>query len=349
MINKNIIFSLLLILSLYSCEEEPGPRPTLQLGAAPMITSPAGGTTFALLEADAENLLTTFEWTAADFGYQAAVTYTLQIDAAGSNFADPVTLLSANSLSSDNLSVGKLNNILLSKGLPFGFDNELEIRICASVSNDLEPLCSDAVAIKVNPYAAVIVYPKLTVPGDYQGWAPEDETYAVYSRKSDDIYEGYIYFEPDTAFYKYAQGLSWTVNWGDNELDGVLDPNGIDNNIYTDAGPGMYLLTCDLNTLMHARQITNWGVHGDATPGGWDTDMDMTWDDSRSVLTITTDLSTGAIKFRANDSDAINFGDDFTNGTLETDGAEIPITEAGNYTIDLLITVADYTYTLTKN
>ena len=108
-------------------------------------------------------------------------------------------------------------------------------------------------------------------------------------------------------------------------------------------------INCNLNDLTHSNQITHWGVHGSATAGGWDTDTDFEWDADRNLLTVTMDLTAGAIKFRANDTNDINFGDDFANGTLEYDGEDIMIAEDGNYTIALIINVADYIYEITKN
>ncbi|RMG78973.1 MAG: SusF/SusE family outer membrane protein [Bacteroidetes bacterium] len=344
------IFTGILCAALFlgSCEDvalDPVVNPT----TAPTLTSPSAGSVFTLDESQSGASVATFEWTAADFGYSAGITYTLELDLAGNDFADAVTIGVTNRTAFSDLTVGKLNNILLAKGLPFGFENELEIRVCASVSDLVETLCSELVPIKINPYQAEVVYPFLTIPGSYQNWDPADTTHAIYSRKSDGVYEGFIYFGIDDALFKFAQGLSWDTNWGDIEPDGVLDAGGIGNDIPIPDGAGMYFIRCDLNTLTYTVTKTDWGVVGDATPGGWDTDTDLTWDDARQVLTLTTDLSVGEIKFRANDAWDFNFGDDFNNGTLEPDGANIPVTEAGNYTIDLYLTVPDYYYTMTKN
>ena len=72
-------------------------------------------------------------------------------------------------------------------------------------------------------------------------------------------------------------------------------------------------------------------------------------DPGTGIASITLDLGVGEIKFRANDDWAINFGDTDANGSLEYDGDNIQITEAGNYTVELLVNVADYTYKVTKN
>ena len=350
---KKYILSILAIAVLFTACKEKENDPVINLGAAPVLMSPSAGILFTLDETMADELLPVVVWTAADFGYEAGISYSLEIDAAGNNFADAITLGTTTKLLLDNLTQGKLNNILLAKGLPFGFDNELEIRVCAKVSDLVDELCSEAVAIKVNPYQAEVVYPKLTVPGDYQlpdAWSPADENYAVFSRRSDEIYDGYIYFGIDSAVYKFAQGLSWDLNWGDYDpIDWALDFADVGNDIPISDGKGVYFLTCDLNTLTHAQMKTDWGVLGSATAGGTSTDVDLIWDETKLALTTSLDLTVGNIRFRANDSDDLNFGDNFANGTLENDGDDIAIAEAGNYTIDLYVTVSDYYFELTKN
>ncbi len=348
MLNKNIILVLAMALSFFACEEKTF-DPTVNPNTPPTLVTPSAGASFVLVEGDIDNQLSAFEWTEADFGYQAAVTYTLEFDVAGNNFENPTTLGSGIELSQDDVTVGQMNNILNAQGYPANVENALEIRVCASVSDEVATLCSEAIIITVNPFAAEVDYAFLTVPGDYQGWDPADESTAIYSRSGNEIYSGYIYFPMDEAMYKFAKDLGWDTNWGDDGNDGTLNLGGVDNNMTIEEGAGMYLLTADLNALTHSNMKTNWGVIGDATPGGWDADTDFEWDADREVLTVTLDLEVGNIKFRANDAWDLNYGDDFTNGTLEQEGADIPIESAGNYTIDLILNAADYSYTLTKN
>ena len=350
---KKNILSILTIAVLFTACKEKENDPVINLGAVPILTSPTAGTLFTLDETMAAELLPGAVWTAADFGYQAGITYTIEIDEIGKDFAEAITLGSTTELSLGELTVGKLNNILLAKGLPFGFENELELRICAKVSDLVDELCSAPVAITVNPYQAEVVYPKLTVPGDYQlptAWDPADENYAVYSRKSDEVYEGYIYFSVEEAVYKFVKGGSWDLNWGDYDpIDWALDFGDVGNDIPISGGSGVYFLVCDLNALIHSQLKTDWGVLGSATAGGSSDDVDLTWDEAKGALTVTLDLSAGNIRFRANDSDDLNFGDNFANGTLENDGDDIAIAEAGNYTIDVYLNVSDYYFEITKN
>lgn len=87
-----------------------------------------------------------------------------------------------------------------------------------------------------------------------------------------------------------------------------------------------------------------------ATPDGWNSDQDMTYDATENKWTITLSLIGGEMKFRANDDWAINFGDDGGNASLEYNGANIAIASYGNYTITLhLHEAGKYTYGKMKN
>ncbi|MEY3050751.1 MAG: hypothetical protein RLY31_536 [Bacteroidota bacterium] len=330
---------------LIGCQEETL-DPIVRLGGAPTLTAPSDNGSYVLAEADAAEVFAVFSWTPADFGFQAAISYTLEMDQAGNDFAAAVTLGVTNGLSLEDVTVEKVNNILLAKELEGGVATPTQIRVRAKVSNDVQELVSAPLTMVVTPYESVVDYPKLQVPGNYQGWDPSNESTVIHSLRSDGMYEGFLFFSTAGTEYKFTQGYSWDVNWGDDGADGSLDPGGA--NILA-AEVGMHRLNVDLNTLTFSSQLTNWGLIGSATPNGWDSDIDMIYDDAGGYLTLTTDLVAGEIKFRANDDWAINLGDDGPNGKLEYDGANIAIGEAGNYTIDLLLNDAKYTYRVTKN
>ncbi|MEL6986425.1 MAG: SusE domain-containing protein [Bacteroidota bacterium] len=333
-----------IVLALFSCDERSF-DPVFELKNAPSITSPDAGTNFILDETMAESNITQFAWTAADFGFNGAVTYTLEYDIVGNNFASPLSLGTTNQLAFEDISNGKFNNILLASGRPFGVASNLEIRVCGSVSNTTENLCSEGVPINVTPYRAEVVYPTLQVPGSYQDWDPADEATSIYSRQSNDIYQGYLYFTTDNTNYKYAQGGSWDINWGDDEPDGVLNEGGFGNDIVAEFA-GLHKLDVDLNTLEHGQLKTDWGLLGSATN---ETEIMMTWDEDLQALVANTNLAVGTFKFRANGSWDLNYGDNLGNGALQEDGTEITITEAGSYNVVLNLVASDYSYTLTTN
>lgn len=345
MIRKYLTLLLATALLWQSCSDDKL-DPVVKLGAAPSISAPAANSAYVLEEANAANKFDDFAWSSADFGYQAAITYTVELDKAGNAFAEPVTLGTTTGGDLTDITVEKINSILLAKEVPVGVPSNFEIRVRAKVSNDVDELVSEPVTVSITPYETVVVYPVLQVPGSYQGWDPANTATVITSLKSDGTYEGYIWVGDTDAKHKFTQGGSWDVNWGDDGLDGTLDPGGADIPL---GAAGMYRMNVDLNQLTYTDVMTNWGLIGSATSTGWDSDTDMTYDPNTGHLTITTDLVAGDIKFRANDAWDINLGDDDANGKLEYGGANIAISEAGNYTIELILNVPKYTYKVTKN
>lgn len=346
---KILSLSLGVALLLGACTEKDK-EPILAAGNAPVITGPGANTSISLADSTKDDIVAVFEWSAADFGYQAGVNYTLELDKAGNGFADPITVGAVNGLKLDNITQEKINTILIAgKDLPGDEFSNVEFRVVARVgtAEDLPVLTSPTVTLQIRPYTVVVNYPFLHVPGSYQGWNPADSSTVVYAPRSDEKYEGYLYFSDAGAKYKFTKGPTWTTNWGDDGNDGTLQSNGTD--IPLASGAGVYRLNVDLNTLTHQAVKTNWGLIGSATPNGWDSDQDMTYDVASRKWTITLNLVAGAIKFRANDTWDINLGDNDANKKMEYGGADIVIAEAGNYTIELNLSVPIYTYKVIKN
>lgn len=343
---RYILFSLLALLVFGSCEKDEF-GPVLNIGDQPVITSPADGTSLVLTEDNGSAAFPEIAWSGADFGFQAGVAYTVEIAAAGTDFAEPMTLGVVNALQLDDLTNEEVNSMLLANEFVGEAPASLELRIAAKVNPDVEAVYSEPLTMSITPYTVEIDYPKLHVPGSYQGWNEKDESTVIYSLRSDDKYEGYLYFADDNVEYKFTDGPSWDTNWGDTGADGTLDPGG-DNIVSGTAG--MYRLNVDLTTGTYTAVKTDWGVIGDATPGGWENDTDLVYDETSGTLKATLDLTAGGfIKFRANDNWDINMGDDDANGDLQYGGADIAIDESGNYTIELILNQARYLYKLTKN
>lgn len=262
----------------------------------------------------------------------------------------------------DLIPLGTVNNILVDsvlnydlnqKLLPMEFDPTkpdpiaLEFRVMTTINQYLDPVYSPVVAQTITPYFVKIVYPILFVPGDYQGWNPADSSTTIASVKSDGQYEGYIWFPADNVLFKYCQGNSWTTNWGDTGGTGTLVPNG--ENIK--AGPkGYYKLNVNLPNLTHKFLKTDWSIIGDATSGGWNTDTPMAYDSVAKVWKVTANLTAAGLKFRANQSWDLNYGDDGKkNGTCKEGGDNIAVPSDGNYTITLNLSQPIYKYKLVKN
>ena len=185
-------------------------------------------------------------------------------------------------------------------------------------------------------------YDVIEVPGAHQGWDPATAPQLA-SVGGDGIYEGYVWFPDALNAFKFTQGGNWDTNWGDSGGDGTLEPGG-DNIVATEAG--YYKLVVDLNTLTYTMTLTDWGVIGSATAGGWDSDQNMTYDAATGLWSATLSLSAGELNFRANAGWDLNYGDDGANGILETGGANIVIPQGGICLITMKLGTPDYTYTI---
>ena len=219
-----------------------------------------------------------------------------------------------------------------------------------------------AVTVAVSPYKIILPpsynYPVLYIPGDYQGWSPG--TAPTVAGEKPNIYEGYIN-EPAGGSYhfKFTSAADWNhINYGDAGA-GKLSTDGKAGDLVL-PGPGYYELVANPSTLTWSYTLMTWGIIGDATPGGWGSDTQMTYDAAKQVWTVTCNmLSTGSFKFRANNAWSIDFGIDANNRIQYADNPAYPyngslnnltVPTSGNYTITLdLHDANNYTYKLHKN
>ena len=350
-INLILIVAALLI-GFNSCEDDPiGPFVTI--GDGPAITAPTGGTAFVLTEDDEDDVMTTFTWSGADFGFVAEVNYELQMAAAGSDFAETFTVFTTNN-EKDSVTVGFINNLLLSNSFTFGVAHDLDFRLMATIHEDVDTLYSDGITLTITPFEKIVIYPSLWVPGDYwtPNWSPGDSP-QIYSLKSNSKYEGYVYFAANDGHFKFTSQADWNgTNYGwatGDDLEGTLSTDsGAGNRWMTNAG--YYKFNVDVTALTYKAVKTDWGLIGSSVPPyDWSADVNMTYDAVAGVWTITADLVAGVIKFRANDGWDLNYGSNNANGICDAGGSDIPIAADGNYTITLDLNGPLYRYTITQN
>jgi hypothetical protein len=345
----NHIFSLIIAVLLFiSCEQEEF-EPVVSVFTPPTLEEVSG--TYVFTEDQADDVFKTFNWSEADFGFQSATTYTLQIDFAGNEFASAVELAKTSSTSA-SITVGALNQKLLAMGAKTNLPSDFEVRVLAEVNDNVQTLSSNIPVMNIHPFKVVIIYPSLYLPGNYQAasgyeadWSP-DKAQQIYSLKQNDKYEGYVNMAGSGIMFKFTLDPNWDTNWGDDGADGTLEPNGSDITVPV---AGYYRIKADITALTYSIMKTDWGLIGSATPNGWDSDQNMTYDMATKTWSVTLDLTAGDIKFRANDDWALNYGDTGLDGVIEEGGDNIPVAEAGNYTVTLNLEVAGYAYTVVKN
>jgi hypothetical protein len=345
----NQILSIIILgFAALSCATEEF-EPVVGVFTAPTLDDVSG--TYVFEEAQADDVFKTFTWSKADFGFQSATTYTLQIAQAGTDFEGAIDLI-ATPETSYTITVGALNQKLLAMGAKTNVGTDFEVRVIASVNSNVQMLNSNVPVMNILPYKVVIIYPSLYLPGNYQAasgyeadWSP-DKAAQIFSVKQNEKYEGYVNMVGSGIMFKFTDEPNWDLNWGDTGADGSLETNGSDIAI---PEAGYYRIKADINALSYSFLKTDWGLIGDATPGGWDADTNMTYDVATKTWSVTLNLTAGKIKFRANDAWDLNYGDNDFDGSLEEGGADIPVDVAGNYTVILNLEVGGYAYSVNKN
>ena len=187
--------------------------------------------------------------------------------------------------------------------------------------------------------------------GNNNGWST---TYALHSPASDGIYHGAMFLKSGFKFRSNANDWNGSGNWG-------LDADGTEGKLISDGGSkdipltedGFYKITVDLNKMEYTlAKFEKLGIIGDGQPGGWDTDTELTYDDTEKCWKATGVELTGgkSIKFRTvGDWNTVNIGGASLDKLIFNSNDNIPVAESGTFTVKLFLETAGQPYaTLTK-
>ena len=374
-----LLFALIGLISLNSCTEDDSFTFVAKPDPVGLAFTSTAADNYDLKATNGDNLAERFVWNPVDFDVQTPVTYQL----AGStdmtfDYSDPV---SEGEVTNAAVTVSQMLSLAADAGLDN--DPETEAPNTGTLNFQVRAFVGDGGANAVEQFSDVVTVnvtlpeaeeeteaelPKIYVTGNFGAasgyaadWSPEAGVPLAASAEGETDYEGFIYMNVDAPEYKFLpQNDAWDGDYGDA---------GAENGAYTetllqdeevnagtpDGTGGYFWVKADTEALTYSLTETNWGIIGNATPTGWDSDTDMVYDAENKIWTLTLDLTAqvapdNGIKFRANDAWDINIGDTGADGTMEIGGENIGIAEDGNYTITLdLSNPRMYTYTLTKN
>lgn len=235
---RNIATGVALLATVSACKKDEA-QMVLSVNAAPQLT--ASATTATLTKATASSPAATYTWTKADYGYQAATTYTLQFAKKGTNFAMPINIDAGPALSK-TLTVEELNAVYGSLDCnAAGVSAQLDVRVKASVSDKTTAQMSNMGSITATPYQAQ------TPPADTWaiigsatpgGWGTETAMTYNYCKR---VWT--ITIQLTKEEFKFRANNGWAVNLGDDGADGKLEANGA--NIMS-PGVGLYDVTLDM-------------------------------------------------------------------------------------------------------
>ncbi|HTD99555.1 MAG TPA: SusE domain-containing protein [Mucilaginibacter sp.] len=301
-----------------------------------------------------------FSFNKADYGYTgAAVTNTLQIDAANDNWANPTTFSMGTKTFSQGFSTAAFNALVLKLNLPADVASQINVRIVHSVSSAVTPVYSNVLSLTVTPFNLTSW---LYITGDFSGWAnPGPAEDSLISVTGNGVYTGIINFPATLSQFLVLPAKKWDHKYATNDAkDHVSSTVAYDapNNFYGPVVAGQTQVTININanTITFAKPARYYSVIGDATAGGWGTDTDMKYiNDGSELWTINVPLvSTGHFKVRKNHDWTTSFGVPKTGGDGKTlassDVNDIPVASSGTYAITFAPSADDATaqYTLVK-
>jgi starch-binding outer membrane protein SusE/F len=344
-------------------------NPTAPVLSTPSMTTTAykADSTAYVLSLDSTGVAETFIGTKADYGVSTTVTYSLQIDKTGNNFANAQTITSS---TKDSLpvTVAQLYNIITdTTGLnaTIGIKTSFDVRVMATIgtnSANSHPLYSNIQTIKINPLVSLKPYTSVTPNLWYIiGLGDGNWTYSTagigasmfplsvitgnaYSSAGDGTFTYTGYFKSANGF-KIVSGKAsnmgtWTVQWGSS--DGGVTPvfeSSSSQNFFVPSD-GYYAITLNSisNTLSIVATTTPTSSYALIALSGdfnsWDSTTNpmsafLTTNNHQWYATVTIS-SSGGIKFN-NNNWANSWGTTtFPIGLGTNGGSNIPIT-AGTY------------------
>lgn len=179
---KYFIPALVLIVAFASCKKDEH-KVYFQGGTAPVLSSSVAGP-LVLQKGNKDLTALKLKWTNPDYKFNTGVssqnvTYTLQVDTAGSNFSKNPNMQEI-TLSGDlgmTLTQKDLNLLLTKMALAADVAYNLEMRVKAALVNNSAVLYSNVFKIRVTPYLDFAVEPPGTAANNYDDgnlWATGD-------------------------------------------------------------------------------------------------------------------------------------------------------------------------------
>jgi hypothetical protein len=211
----------------------------------------------------------TFTWTRSFPGYTGNITYTLQYDSAGKNFATPRDFPVGSNLLNVTLTNFEMNETALNDGVAGGTTGRIEYRVRAVTAQGAVSF-SNAVSVTINTYVPIL---RFYMPGGYQSatgngnnWDPGTAPELIRDIRPEAMNKlYYIYlFLPANAAFKFTQGRAWDINFGGSNNN--LQQGGPDLTVAT---AGVYRISIDRANMRYDIREGRMGFVGGATGANW--------------------------------------------------------------------------------
>ena len=187
------------------------------------------------------------------------------------------------------------------------------------------------VTLDMNNLTYTIQKPILYMAGDANGWKHSD----VLNSEDGVHYTGYMYLNQNG--FKFCT----QKNWNGTNYGGAFFGESEDNIMMTQEA-GFYQVDVDLSAKTYTLTPFTIGIIGNATPTGWDSDTDMTYNPEERCWELkNVTLSDGEMKFRHKNDWSLSWGGELDNLTTQN-GPNIAVA-AGTYDIKLEVNWAEGT------
>lgn len=347
-----LLFLSIFIIAVSSCDNEDQELLTLSPQGSGEITAPETGYSFVLNpDENQTNTAFTLIWNSANYDIPTEISYTVEFAMSGTDFATPY--LAGSTTNKTMLwNIMEFNGAVISAGLSPFVEGAIDVRVVSTVGSlESTPQVSEAITIFVTPFTTDL--PKISVPGNHQGWDPPTAPLLASSAFGATDYEGYVWLDGGYKFLAPDEtgGFFWgNTDWADDgSFTGILVEQDETDCIADVAA--YYFVKADTDELTYSTTAVNWGIIGSATPTGWDSDTDLIYDPVTRTLSVDIDLVSGAFKFRGN-----NEWGQFDLGTVDDDGflqggGDLTFDgSAGNYHVVLdLSNPREYSFSITAN
>ncbi|MCW3807504.1 SusF/SusE family outer membrane protein [Plebeiibacterium marinum] len=304
------LMALICILSLSGCQEDY----EAEVSTGKIIELSASASDMVLTQAESFNTAITFNWTTgSNQGTGASISYVLEMDKAGNNFASAKVYDFGKQVYEKSISVEDLNEMANDLwSVQYGQSIDLEARVTAKIADEaVMDDVSSVVPFTVQTFQPVTETLYIVGSATPVGWniseaialVPDNDEPWVF------VYEGQL--TPGNFKFPVNRDESWSQDFytqdpADAELM-VFNEGGSGDDVQWEIIEGSpYLVTVDLLelTISVEKQIgppyTNIFIIGDASPNGWNIGSPMGFTQNAEdpfVFTYEAQLNPGELKF----------------------------------------------------
>jgi hypothetical protein len=323
---------------------------------APVVLSELAITDIELDPVNTNNPAITLNWTTADYGQQASVSYTLELSN-DQAFTQPLKAATVTGNNTVTLSVSELNSAAGNVGFPPFAWNTMYARVKSSIGTQSGlPVASNSINFSVFPYFNY-KFKDFYLVGDATapGWNNNSNNPPLFRDASNaNLYRYTGYFGVGQFKVLEIKGL-WQPQWGTNDGSTIdvnpgtgSDPNTFPNNNNPIASAGYYTFTINYSSNTYtfepfnasgAANFTSMSIQGSSTANT--TAMTQLSFDTHLWYSSSIHLVPGDLQFMTNTGSILAGSTEFSGVAIEN-GGNIPVVVEDDYNVWFNDLTGDY-------